>query len=69
MRLNQMGANIPYPFHGLPMVSTHDRLGYWALLGILEDMMGELPDGESGSGSGTKGTTIRLDCGKPPKKK
>lgn len=68
MMLNQYGANIPYPYHDLPLVSTHDRLGYLALLGIKESMdknMGDTPPPPDGKG----GTTIILDCGKPPEKK
>jgi hypothetical protein len=63
MVLNQMGANIPYPYHDLPLVSTEDRLGYWSLLGIVE-LMGDTPPPPT---DGKGGTTITLDCGDPPK--
>lgn len=67
MMLNQMGANIPYPYHSLPMVSTPDRLGYYALLGILELMLAKTPPTPP---SGKKGHTMSLtiDGGRPPKK-
>lgn len=66
MRLNQYGANIQYPYHDLSLVSTKDRLGYWALIGIIEKMdenIGDTPPPLGGKG----GTKITLDCGKPPK--
>lgn len=62
-----MGANIQYPYHELPMISTDDRLGYWALEGILELMDEEMK--KTNPSSGKKGTMFTLNCGKPPKKK
>ena len=46
--MNQMGANIQYPYHELPMITTDDRLGFWALFGIYEDMIDDI-SGESGN--------------------
>lgn len=63
MMLNQMGANIIYPYRDLPMISTSDRMGYYALIGILEDMLSETPTPPKGK----SGTSFTIDCGKPPK--
>lgn len=71
MVLNQeWGANIPYPYHSLPLKSTEDRLGLFALLGIKESMEQDMPRVPSGAG-GNKKTVLdlNLDCGKPPKDK
>ena len=40
MLLNREGANIQYPYHNLPMKSTEDRIGFWALWGIYEEING-----------------------------
>jgi len=63
------GANIPYPYHSLPLKSTPDRLGLYALLGIKEAMDANTPSVPSTTG-GTKKKVLdlQLDCGKPPKK-
>lgn len=66
MVLNQYGANIPYPYHSLPLRSTEDRLGLYALLGIIEAMQGnaEIPPPND---KGNSTMDITLDCGRPPK--
>lgn len=61
-----MGANIPYPYHDLPMISTSDRLGYYALIGVLE-VMQEGMDTSPPLPKGRSGTSFTIDCGKPPK--
>jgi len=69
MMLNQMGANIRYPYHELPLISTPDRLGYYALLGILELMLAKTPPPPPPSGKGGQTTmSLTIDGGKPPKK-
>jgi hypothetical protein len=60
--MNQAGANIQYPYHDLPLVSTHDRIGFWALLGIIEDINEELYGSLDGDGKEMKTKKI-LDCG------
>jgi len=44
-----MGANIQYPYHDLPMFSIDDRIGFWALIGIYEDLMVEMNGTEDDS--------------------
>jgi len=63
--MNQLGANIQYPYHDLPMKSTADRLGYWALMSILELIQEEMPN--TLPPKGKSGTSFTIDCGKPPK--
>lgn len=58
--MNQMGANIQYPYHELPMVSTNDRLGFWALFGIYETFVDEMSEGNEGSKMTNK---KEIDCG------
>ena len=65
--MNQMGANIAYPYHSLPMMSTDDRFGYWALLGIYEDMQERMSGTAPPIPQGKSGTSFTIDCGKPPK--
>jgi len=64
--MNQMGFNIPYPYHSLPMKSTEDRLGYYAMLGILEQMVEGVPKQGTGVGKKPETVNITLNCGKPP---
>lgn len=64
--MNLLGANIKYPYHELPMKSTADRLGYWALMGILDLIQEEMPNTPP-IPKGKSGTRFTIDCGKPPK--
>ncbi len=56
--MNQMGANIQYPYHELPLISTDDRLGFWAMLGIYEDLTDEI----YGTDDVDKKNRIEIEC-------
>lgn len=56
--MNQAGANIQYPYHELPLASTDDRFGFWAMFGITEDIMDEMYGEVEG-----KKSKVELDCG------
>ena len=58
MLLNQAGANIQYPYHDLPMFSTEDRFGFWAMIGVYEELTKEM----EGSGDEEKKNRIELQC-------
>lgn len=58
MVMNQFGANIKYPYHELPLISTHDRFGLWTMSEITDELI------EEQYGSGEKDDPkIELDCG------
>jgi len=56
--MNKEGANIQYPYHELPMKTSHDRLGFWALFGIYEGIVDEMD--VDGMPNGNK---KEIDCG------
>jgi len=53
-----MGANIQYPYHELPMFSTEDRVGFWALLGVYEELMSEM----NGTPEEDEKNRIEIEC-------
>ncbi|MHA1662572.1 MAG: hypothetical protein ACTSVR_04880 [Candidatus Thorarchaeota archaeon] len=55
-----MGANIQYPYHELPIMSTDDRVGFWALLGVYEDLAEEMNETEDEDRTKKKKD---IDCG------
>jgi len=57
--MNQVGANIQYPYHELPLLSTEDRIGFWAMFGIYEEIVEEMNDGDDDTPKSKK----EIDCG------
>lgn len=57
--MNQLGANIPYPYHELPLITSEDRLGFWALQGITESIIDDMDGTDE---SKTKNKKI-ISCG------
>jgi len=56
--LNQMGMNIPYPYD-VPMVTGNGMIGFWTLIGFIEEKQ------ERMATEGKGGRSITIDGGEP----
>lgn len=57
MKLNQIGANIQYPYD-VPTITTDTHPGLWTLIGAGERVMEDLTDKD-----GSRKNNFELDCG------